>query len=130
MANCQVHPFTINRAGHAPKSIIVNIRYTIRNDDTIYIPIKIITLFPAQVYTTFNSIRVDTAYQTSGEVPLVYGDNIRRKFREYGVIIPRESGGRNRIRAPYAFIALRFSHAGVEDYSFTLYDTKVLYTIN
>jgi len=78
---------------------------------------------------TFNNIKVDTSYQTSGNKELIYGSNVRRKFREFNITLPREESTRNRIRAPWALIELEFNHSE-EDYKFTLYDITFSYTIN
>ena len=77
----------------------------------------------------FNSIEVSNPYQTTGEVPLIFNKNIRRKFRVYGVIIPREAGTRNRIRSQYAFIKLKFDYPA-NNYKFVCQNVNVSYTIN
>jgi hypothetical protein len=78
---------------------------------------------------TFNFIEVTNEYQGTGLIPLRVGSNLRRKFRIFGVIIPREEGTRNRIRAPYTLIRLDFNHVG-DNYEFKCQNITVSYTIN
>ena len=76
---------------------------------------------------SFTSIRVWNPYQDSGEQNLTYGNNIRRKFREFGIILPREN--RLRIRGPQNYIQMRFYRPDA-NYRYVLYDTDLWYTIN
>ena len=59
-------------------------------------------------------------------VPLIVGrnNNLRRKFRDWNALIPRE--GRNRIRAPY--IKLKLSFENTQNYKLILHNLNVFYT--
>lgn len=72
---------------------------------------------------TFSEIEIWNDYQTSGSVDLTHPDNIKRKFRDWGLIIPREENSRNRIRGPWAFIKLTFDHP--ENYKFISHNIEL-----
>lgn len=52
-----------------------------------------------------NFIEVDNEYQHSGKVPLD-SKNMRKKFRIWRSLIPRNKGTRQRIRNPWSMITL------------------------
>lgn len=74
-----------------------------------------------------NKIEVNNSYQKTGEVEL--NNLIKRKFRNYNIIVPRQELSRNRIRDTYAQIKLIFDHPN-NNYKFKLYDLEVFYTLN
>jgi len=61
-------------------------------------------------------------------VPLVVGrnNNLRRKFRDWNALIPRD--GRNRTRAPFIKLKLDFNQPS-NNYKFILHDVSVYYTV-
>ena len=81
---------------------------------------------------TLTHIRAYNDYQDSGvnPIPLVVGrnNNLRRKFRDWNALIPRE--GRNRIRAPWIKLQLDFDNTtNNKDYKFVLHPVNIFYTI-
>ncbi len=76
---------------------------------------------------TLTGIRAYNDYQNSGLVPLIVGrnNNLRRKFRDWHALIPRD--GRNRIRAPYIKLKLQFNNTS--NYKLILHDIGVYYTV-
>ena len=66
-------------------------------------------------------------YQDSGLIPLINGrnNNLRRKFRDWNAIIPRD--GRNRIRGPYSKLKLQFDNTN--NYKLILHDIVLSYTM-
>jgi len=79
-----------------------------------------------QVDKTITHIQAYNDYQNSNLVPLVVGrnNNLRRKFRDWNALIPREN--RNRIRAPYIKLKLQFDNQS--NYKMILHDVSVFYT--
>lgn len=75
---------------------------------------------------TINKINAYNEYQNSGLIDLIPGrsSNLRRKFREWNAIIPRE--GRTRIRGPYSKLKLQFDNDN--DYKLILHDVILGYT--
>ena len=65
-------------------------------------------------------------YQNSGRVPLNVGrnNNIRRKFRTWNALIPRQ--GRTRIRSPWMKLKLEFKPLNNE--KLILHDVNIYYT--
>ena len=61
-------------------------------------------------YETFSTIRAYNEYQDSGDIALTPGivkmDNIRKKFRIWRGLIPRDFNGRDRIRNPWMYLTL------------------------
>ena len=61
-------------------------------------------------YKTFDTIRVQTEYQDTGEVPLSNAlhcsSNLKKKFRIWRIDIPRAQGSRDRIRNMWCKISL------------------------
>ena len=79
---------------------------------------------------TLTGIRAYNDYQDSNTpttvTPLLVGrnNNLRRKFRDWNALIPREN--RNRIRAPYIKLKLQFDNQ--LNYKLLLHDIYVFYT--
>lgn len=82
---------------------------------------------------TITHIQAFNDYQDSGLVPLIVGrnNNLRRKFRDWNAIVPRE--GRNRIRAPWIKLKVEFdttyNNPNNLDYKFILHNLNIYYTI-
>lgn len=76
---------------------------------------------------TLTQIQAYNDYQDSTLIPLIVGrnNNLRRKFRDWNALIPRD--GRNRIRAPYIKLKLQFDNTS--NYKLILYNPSVYYTI-
>lgn len=81
-----------------------------------------------QVDNTLTHIQAYNDYQNSGLIPLVVGrnNNLRRKFRDWNALVPRE--GRNRIRAPWIKMKLIFNN-NTNNYKFILHDLNIFYTV-
>ena len=81
-----------------------------------------------QVDKTLTHITAYNDYQNINKIPvqLTVGrnNNLRRKFRDWNALIPRE--GRNRIRAPYIKLKLQFDNQS--NYKMILHDIAVFYT--
>lgn len=79
-----------------------------------------------QDLVTLNNIQCYNDYQDSTLIPLINGrnSNLRRKFRDWNAIIPRE--GRNRIRGPYSKLKLQFNNTN--NYKLILHDIILDYT--
>ena len=83
-----------------------------------------------QVDKTLTGIRAYNDYQDSNSpttlTPLVVGrnNNLRRKFRDWNALVPRD--GRNRIRAPYIKLKLQFDNTS--NYKLIMHDLSVYYT--
>jgi len=75
---------------------------------------------------TVSKLQAYNEYQNSGLIPLTFGRNynLRRKFRDWNALIPRQ--GRNRIRNPYIFLKLQFDPE--ENYKFILHNLNIFYT--
>lgn len=114
-----------------PSSITLNVNPE-ANQDCVFDNIN----FKSEVYLngvdqptkTLTSIRAYNDYQDSLEENLVVGrnGNIRRKFRDWNANIPRD--GRNRIRAPWIKLQLKFNNAN--NYKFVMHDTSIYYTVS
>lgn len=80
---------------------------------------------------TLTGIRAYNDYQDSNTpttvTPLVVGrnNNLRRKFRDWNALIPRD--GRERVRAPWIKLKLEFQNPN--NYRLVLHDTNVYYTV-
>lgn len=80
---------------------------------------------------TLTGIRAYNDYQDSNTpttvTPLVVGrnNNLRRKFRDWNALIPRD--GRERVRAPWIKLKLEFQNPN--NYRLVLHDTNIYYTI-
>lgn len=75
---------------------------------------------------TLTHIQAYNDYQNSGLIPLISGrnNNLRRKFRDWNALIPRDH--RNRIRAPYIKLKLQFNNTS--NYKLILHNPNVYYT--
>lgn len=62
-----------------------------------------------QFNESIDKLTVYNEHQTTGEITLNSKDLIR-KFREWRVNIPRESGSRNRIMSPYVFVKMSWTN--------------------
>ncbi len=80
-----------------------------------------------QVNVTLTDIQAYNDYQDSTLIPLVVGrnNNLRRKFRDWNALVPRQN--RNRIRAPYIKLKLQFNNK--DNYKIILHDINVYYTV-
>jgi len=80
-----------------------------------------------QVDKTLTKIQAYNDYQDSLLIPLTVGrnNNLRRKFRDWNALIPRQN--RNRIRAPYIKLKLQFDN--VSNYRLILHDVNIYYTV-
>jgi len=80
---------------------------------------------------TLTGIRAYNDYQDSNTpttvTPLVVGrnNNLRRKFRDWNALIPRD--GRERVRAPWIKLKLEFQNPN--NYRLVLHDTNIYYTV-
>lgn len=80
-----------------------------------------------------NFIEVDNEYQHSGKVPLD-NKNIRKKFRIWRSLIPRNKGTRQRIRNPWSMITLGWApndtrQTGDNTKKAIIHDVSVKYTV-
>lgn len=78
---------------------------------------------------TLTKIRLYNEYQDSGLIPLVVGrnSNLRRKFRDWNAILPRNQGSRERIRNPWVKLVLQFDNTS--NYKLILHDIVISYSI-
>jgi len=79
-----------------------------------------------QVDRTLTHIQAYNDYQDSTLIPLILGrnNNLRRKFRDWNALIPRQS--RNRIRAPYMKLKVQFTN--LDNLKLILHDLNIYYT--
>lgn len=79
-----------------------------------------------QPLSTLDHITAYNDYQNSGRVPLTVGrnNNIRRKFRTWNALIPRQ--GRNRIRSPW--MKLKLEYLPLSNQKLILHDMNIYYT--
>ena len=78
---------------------------------------------------TLTKVRLYNEYQDSGLIPLTVGrnSNLRRKFRDWNAILPRNQGSRERIRNPWVKLVLQFDNTS--NYKLILHDIVVSYSI-
>jgi hypothetical protein len=78
---------------------------------------------------TLTKVRLYNEYQDSGIIPLVVGrnSNLRRKFRDWNAILPRNQGSRERIRNPWVKLVLQFDNTS--NYKLILHDVYVNYSV-
>ena len=76
---------------------------------------------------TLTAIRAWNEYQDSDVIPLVVGNNIKRKFRTWRAFIPRNKNTRERIRNPWIYLKLEFDNT--TNKRLVLHDILVLYTV-
>lgn len=78
---------------------------------------------------TLTKVRLYSEYQDSGLIPLTVGrnSNLRRKFRDWNAILPRNQGSRERIRNPWVKLVLQFDNTN--NYKLILHDIIVSYSV-
>ncbi len=78
---------------------------------------------------TLTKVRLYNEYQDSGVIPLIVGrnSNLRRKFRDWNAILPRNQGSRERIRNPWIKLVLQFDNTS--NYKLILHDVVVFYSV-
>jgi hypothetical protein len=78
---------------------------------------------------TLTKVRLYNEYQDSGLIPLTVGrnSNLRRKFRDWNAILPRNQSSRERIRNPWVKLVLQFDNTS--NYKLILHDILVSYSI-
>lgn len=78
---------------------------------------------------TLTGVRLYSEYQDSGLIPLIVGrnSNLRRKFRDWNAILPRNQGSRERIRNPWVKLVLKFDNTS--NYKLILHDVVISYSI-
>lgn len=76
----------------------------------------------------FSYIRADNEYQDSGEVEF-NSSTLRKKFRLWRALVPRQANSRARIRNPWAKITLGMNKDNCGDKMTILHDLTVNYTI-
>lgn len=95
-------------------------------------------MFKSEVYdkdgndlpnSTITHIRVYNEHQDSGKIPLISNrrGNLRRTFRDWNVIAPRNKGSRSRIRNPWNYIELTFNNP--DNKELILHDIVITYGI-
>jgi len=77
--------------------------------------------------STLTHVQLYNEYQSSSLTPLVLNSNLSRKFRNWKITLPRESGTRNRIRNPWVFLKLQLDNTNNK--KFILHDIIVNYTV-
>ena len=78
---------------------------------------------------TLTKVRLYNEYQDSGLIPLTVGrnSNLRRKFRDWNAILPRNQGSRERIRNPWVKLVLQFDNTS--NYKLVLHDVIISYSV-
>ena len=78
---------------------------------------------------TLTGVRLYSEYQDSGLIPLTVGrnSNLRRKFRDWNAILPRNQGSRERIRNPWVKLVLQFDNT--TNKKLILHDIVVSYSV-
>lgn len=78
---------------------------------------------------TLTKVRLYNEYQDSGLIPLTLGrnSNLRRKFRDWNAILPRNQNSRERIRNPWVKLVLQFDNTS--NYKLILHDIIVSYSV-
>jgi hypothetical protein len=94
-------------------------------------------MFKSEVYIndidqpeqTLTALRLYNEYQDSGIIPLELGrnKNLRRKFRDWNAILPRNNGTRERIRNPWIYLTLEFDNT--TNKKLILHDIVVSYSV-
>lgn len=115
-----------------PSYIVLNVNPA-ANMDTVFDNI----MFKSEVYLndidqpdkTLTNVRLYNEYQDSGLIPLVVGrnSNLRRKFRDWNAILPRNKDSRERIRNPWVKLVLQFDNTS--NYKLILHDIIVSYSV-
>jgi len=78
---------------------------------------------------TLTKVRLYNEYQDSGLIPLTVGrnSNLRRKFRDWNAILPRNQNSRERIRNPWVKLVLQFDNTS--NYKLILHDMIISYSV-
>jgi len=78
---------------------------------------------------TLTHVQTYNEYQDSNLVPLVFrrDANLRRKFRDWDIILPRNNGTRQRIRNPWTFLKLQYTQNS--NYQLILHNPIISYTV-
>ena len=115
-----------------PSYIILNVNPE-ANLDTVFDNI----MYKSEVYLndidqpdkTLTGVRLYNEYQDSGLIPLTVGrnSNLRRKFRDWNAILPRNQGSRERIRNPWVKLLLQFDNNS--NYKLILHDVIISYSV-
>lgn len=115
-----------------PSYIILNVNPE-ANLDTVFDNI----MYKSEVYLndidqpdkTLTKVRLYNEYQDSGLIPLTVGrnSNLRRKFRDWNAILPRNQGSRERIRNPWVKLVLQFDNTS--NYKLILHDVIISYSV-
>jgi len=71
-------------------------------------------------------VRVYNEYQDSGEVELILRTNVWKKFRNWKLNFPRQSGSRDRVRSAWGFAEFSFDNA--DGNKLILHDITIFYT--
>ena len=117
---------------HYPSLITLNVNPE-ANLDTVFDNI----MYKSEVYLndidqpnkTLSKVRLYNEYQDSGIVPLIVGrnSNLRRKFRDWNAILPRNQNSRERIRNPWVKLVLQFDNTS--NYKLILHDVIIFYSV-
>ena len=117
-----------------PSYIVLNVNPE-ANMDTVFDNI----MYKSEVYLndidqpdkTLTGVRLYSEYQDSGlvPIPLILGrnGNLRRKFRDWNAILPRNKGSRERIRNPWVKLLLQFDNNS--NYKLILHDVIISYSV-
>lgn len=115
-----------------PSYIILNVNPE-ANLDTVFDNI----MYKSEVYLndidqpdkTLTKVRLYNEYQDSGLIPLTVGrnSNLRRKFRDWNAILPRNQNSRERIRNPWVKLVLQFDNTS--NYKLILHDVIISYSV-
>jgi len=78
---------------------------------------------------TLTKVRLYSEYQDSGLILLTLSrtGNLRRKFRDWNAILPRNQGSRERIRNPWVKLVLQFDNNS--NYKLILHDVIISYSV-
>jgi hypothetical protein len=115
-----------------PSYVILNVNPE-SNMDTVFDNI----IYKSEVYLndidqpdkTLTKVRLYSEYQDSGLIPLILGrnSNLRRKFRDWNAILPRNQNSRERIRNPWIKLVLQFDNTF--NYKLILHDVIISYSV-
>jgi len=117
---------------YKPSYIILNVNPE-ANLDTVFDNI----MYKSEVYLndvdqpdkTLTKVRLYSEYQDSGLILLTLSrtGNLRRKFRDWNAILPRNQGSRERIRNPWVKLVLQFDNNS--NYKLILHDVIISYSV-
>ena len=119
-----------------PSYVVLNVNPE-ANMDTVFDNI----MYKSEVYLndvdqpdkTLTGVRLYNEYQDSNSpttvTPLILGrnSNLRRKFRDWNAILPRNKGSRERIRNPWVKLVLQFDNTS--NYKLILHDVIISYSV-